>query len=113
MKQLFIGYKVNGKFYTVHTHLECPYLSQSMANIYFGSSKMLNKDFELAKKYVTGSYKILGRISRTKKEFRGGRLFISNVNSPDSEIDLTDKAIFPTDSTRTVALRKEYKLKSN
>lgn len=132
MSNYIIGYRVKspktGKehIYTIVTSYGATYCSESLANVYFGkNNKELQRHFEDAKRYVNGTrFIILGKGENAKKtntsimeEWRGGKLFITKVNSSKCEFELSPKpgqfVIAPTDSSGTVCLRCPVKRKTN
>jgi hypothetical protein len=111
MKPKIIGYEKDGKFYGIATHLGGVYVSRADINIYYVNDKQLLKDFESAKLLVQGKVYREGMSLKLNKEelesFGRGRLFISTVRNA-KEFKIAEK--YPSDSTRTVALRAQFKL---
>lgn len=111
MKPKIIGYERGGKFYGIATHLGGVYISTGDINIYYVNDKQLLKDFESAKLLVQGKPYVKGaKIKMDEEDMKNlgrGRLFISTVKNA-KEFEITNKC--PSDHTKTVALRAQFKL---
>lgn len=131
MSNYLIGYKVkspiDGKPTTlaICTSYGATFISDSVANVYFGKgNKELQRHFADAKKYVSGTRCItIGKGDKARKEntsikseWRGGRLFITKVNSSKCEFEVNPKPgrfiLSPSDSSGTVCLRTPIKRKT-
>jgi hypothetical protein len=90
-----------GRTFSVCTHLGKPYLTTDMVNVYFDEEALL-KDYKMAIELIQGRY--------IKPEWRGGRLFISSLNSSKCNFILAVKPS-PSNFDKTVSLRTPYRLK--
>ena len=109
MKRI-VGNETNGKKFWMATYLGEPYLSSGVVNVYF-NTKQLEEDLVIMKTKAISSLTVpKDKDWRLKvyRKYRNGRFFITDLSDPRCEIKIVDqKTVRPTDTTKTVALRKE------
>lgn len=104
-----LGYRLNDKVYGVATHLGGVYISRSEINVYY-DEKSLKDDYAKAVKYVTGRMFWGSTDLSVPAEYRGGKVFITNLRGPRCEFKIPKLKGF-SDTSKRLSLRNSYKLK--